>query len=134
MREYYSFSSTKYLTDPEVLEVVGSRGRRVMELASLGAPISPGFIMTNDTLNQIAADEAGVFDMLKDPLSDMESIFKKDFNDSATPLLIKVVESPMLNLVNTFSTIHNIGLSLSTVEGFADYVGEHFGYGWVVDL
>jgi pyruvate,orthophosphate dikinase len=128
MQEYYSFSSTEFLTDPDVLEVVGSRGRRVMELASLGAPISPGFIMTNETLNQIAADEAGIFEMLKNPLSHMEATFKKDFNDSATPLLIKVVESPMLNLVNTFSTIHNIGLSEFTVEGFGDYVGEHFAY------
>jgi pyruvate, orthophosphate dikinase len=66
--------------------------------------------------------------MLKEPLADMEGIFKKDFNGSATPLLIKVVESPMLNLVNTFSTIHNIGLSESTVKGFADHVGEHFAY------
>ncbi len=128
MQEYYSFSSTEYLSDPEILEVVGSRGRRVMELASLGAPISPGFIVTNDTLNQIAADEAGVFEMLKDPLSDMETIFEKEFNSSENPLLIKVVESPMLNMVNTFSTIHNIGLSTHTVDGFAAYVGEKFAY------
>ncbi|MFW5683844.1 MAG: putative PEP-binding protein [Spirochaetota bacterium] len=128
MQEYYSFSSTEYLSDPDVLEIVGSRGRRVMELASLGAPISPGFIVTNDTLNQVAADEAGVFEMLKDPLSDMEAIFKKEFNSSENPLLIKVVESPMLNMVNTFSTIHNIGLSTYTVEGFASYVGEQFAY------
>ncbi len=128
MQEYYSFSSTEYLSDPEILEVVGSRGRRIMELASLGAPISPGFIVTNDTLNQIAADEAGVFDMLKDPLSDMETIFLKEFNSSSNPLLIKVVESPMLNMVNTFSTIHNIGLSTQTVDGFAAYVGEQFAY------
>ncbi len=128
MQEYYSFSSTEYLSDPEILDIVGSRGRRVMELASLGAPISPGFIATNDTLNQIAGDEAGVFDMLKDPLSDMESIFEKEFNSTDNPLLIKVVESPMLNMVNTFSTIHNIGLSTHTVEGFASFVGEQFAY------
>ncbi|MFP4113536.1 MAG: putative PEP-binding protein [Spirochaetota bacterium] len=128
MQEYYSFSSNEYLSDSEILEVVGSRGRRVMELASLGAPISPGFILTNDTLNLIASDEPGVFEMLKDPLSDMEAIFKKEFNSSANPLLIKVVESPMLNMVNTFSTIHNIGLSVHTVEGFAAYVGEKFAY------
>jgi len=128
MQEYYSFSSTEYLSDPEILEVVGSRGRRVMELASLGAPISPGFIVTNDTLNHVAEGAAGVFEMLKDPLSDMEAIFQKEFNSSGNPLLIKVVESPMLNMVNTFSTIHNIGLSVHTVEGFAEYVGEQFAY------
>ncbi|TVQ27764.1 MAG: pyruvate, phosphate dikinase [Spirochaetaceae bacterium] len=128
MQEYYSFSSTEYLTDPEALEAVGSRGRRVMELASLGAPISPGFLMLNETLNRIAADEKGVFDMLQDPIADMEQTYGKQFDDPDNPLLIKVVESPMLNMVNTFSTIHNIGLSEQTVEGFAAYVGQQFAY------
>ena len=128
MQQYYSFSSKEYLTDAEELEVIGTRGRRVMELASLGAPIAPGFLITNETLSKIAADEVDVFDQLKAPIIDMERIAKKSFDDPGKPMLIKVVESPMLNMVNTFSTIHNIGLSTTTVAGFADWVGEQFGY------
>ncbi|MBU8914269.1 MAG: pyruvate, phosphate dikinase [Spirochaetales bacterium] len=128
MQQNYSFSSTEYLTDGDELEIIGTRGRRVMELASLGAPISPGFLIANDTLNKIADDEDGVFEASKEPIAGMERIFKKTFAGADKPLLIKVVESPMLNMVNTFSTIHNIGLSTETVGGFADYVGEQFGY------
>jgi len=128
MQEFYSFSSTEYLTDPDVLEVVGSRGRRVMELASLGAPISPGYILTNESLVKIAADEESVFDELEDAFADMEQSYGKGFDDPEKPLLIKVVESPMLNMVTTFSTIHNIGLTTETVEGFASFVGEDFAY------
>ena len=128
MQEYYPFSSTEFLTDPDVLELIGSRGQRVMELASLGAPISPGFILPNDTVNKVAEDQIGVWDLLKDPINKMERIFGKNFNDPEKPLLVKVVESPMLNMVNTFSTIHNIGLCDTTVEGFASYVGEDFAY------
>ncbi|MFP4377944.1 MAG: putative PEP-binding protein [Spirochaetales bacterium] len=128
MQQFYSFSSTEYLTDPEVLEAVGSRGRRVMELASLGAPISPGFILTNDSLTKIAADKEGVFDELEDAFADMEQSYGKGFDDPERPLLVKVVESPMLNMVTTFSTIHNIGLTTETVEGFASFVGEDFAY------
>jgi pyruvate, orthophosphate dikinase len=128
MQQYYSFSSTEYLTDADELEIVGTRGRRVMELASLGAPISPGFLITNETLNKIAEDDVETFGGLKEPIAGMEKIFQKTFADAGKPLLIKVVESPMLNMVNTFSTIHNIGLSTETVGGFADYVGEQFGY------
>ncbi len=128
MQQNYSFSSTEYLTDADELEVIGTRGRRVMELASLGAPISPGFLITNETLNKIADDEDGVFEASKEPIAGMERIFKKTFAGADKPLLIKVVESPMLNMVNTFSTIHNIGLSTETIGGFADYVGEQFGY------
>lgn len=128
MQQNYSFSSTEYLTDADELEIIGTRGRRVMELASLGAPISPGFLIANETLNKIADDEDGVFEAAKEPIAGMERIFKKTFSGADKPLLIKVVESPMLNMVNTFSTIHNIGLSTETVGGFADYVGEQFGY------
>ena len=128
MQQNYSFSSTEYLTDADELEIIGTRGRRVMELASLGAPISPGFLIANETLNKIADDEDGVFEASKEPIAGMERIFKKTFSGADKPLLIKVVESPMLNMVNTFSTIHNIGLSTETVGGFADYVGEQFGY------
>ena len=128
MQDYYSFSSTEYLSDPDDLEVVGSRGHRVMELASLGAPISPGFIITSETLSKIADGDAGAFDSLKTPLADVEKIFKKDLDDAAKPLLVKAVESPMLNMVNTFPTIHNIGLSEQSVDGYSQFVGEQFGY------
>ena len=128
MKEFYSFSSHEYLTESDELELVGSRGKRVMELASLGAPISPGFLLTNNTLERIAADEKGVFEGLEEAFEDMAKTYGKGFDDPENPLLIKVVESPMLNMVTTFSTIHNIGLTEATVEGFAGYVGEAFAY------
>jgi len=128
MKQYYSFSATEYLELPEVLEHIGSRGRRVMELASLGAPISPGFIVMNDTLSKIADGTVNVAEAFKEPIAKMEAVFGKKFNDKDNPLLIKVVESPMLNMVNIFSTIHNIGLCETTADGFAQYVGEGFAY------
>ena len=35
MNKYYSFSSTEFLDSAEDLDAIGSRGKRVMELASL---------------------------------------------------------------------------------------------------
>jgi pyruvate, orthophosphate dikinase len=128
MSQYYSFSSAEFTRDPDILEAIGSRGRRVMELASLGAPISPGFVVTNETVNTIAAESADLKKMFGTPIHAMEKVFGKTFNDPENPLLIKVVESPMLNMVNTFSTIHNIGLCEKTVDGFARYVGDDFAY------
>jgi len=128
MKQYYSFSATEYIEQPEILEHIGSRGRRVMELASLGAPISPGFIVMNDTLGEIAEGNVHVAEAFREPIAKMESVFGKKFNDPENPLLIKVVESPMLNMVNIFSTIHNIGLCETTADGFGRYVGEEFAY------
>ncbi|TVR30684.1 MAG: pyruvate, phosphate dikinase [Spirochaetaceae bacterium] len=128
MKKIYSFNSKEYLSDKQALDTIGSRGVRVMELASLGAPISPGFIISNDLLDQVTEDAALAFELYKDPIAKMEQVFGKGFNDKSNPLLVKVVESPMLNMVNTLSTIHNIGLGDHTVDGFAAYVGEDFAY------
>ncbi|MFP4431913.1 MAG: putative PEP-binding protein [Spirochaetaceae bacterium] len=128
MEKIYSFNSSEYLSDQVALDTIGSRGVRVMELASLGAPIAPGFIITNALLKEIAVDPAIAYDFYADPIAKMEKVMGKQFNDAKTPLLIKVVESPMLNMVTTFSTIHNIGLGDHTVEGFGEKVGQAFAY------
>ena len=128
MKKYYSFSSTEFLADAQDLDAIGSRGKRVMELASLGAPVSPGFVLTNDTVNELSQGSSEAETFFTEPMTKLEKIMGKVFNDRDNPMLIKVVESPTLNMVNTFSTIHNIGLSDNTVDGFAKFVGADFAY------
>ncbi len=128
MKKYHAFSVSEYFENPSGLEELGSRGKRVMQLASLGLPIAPGFVLTNESIKEISDDPEKEKPFLTEPLSKMESIMGKRFDDPDNPLLVKIVESPMLNMVNTFSTIHNIGLTLKTVDGFAKYVGEDFAY------
>ncbi|TVR61081.1 MAG: pyruvate, phosphate dikinase [Spirochaetaceae bacterium] len=128
MEQYYSFNSSEFTEDPEVLELVGSRGKRVMELASLGAPISPGFLLPNETVRKIAEEEIDPWELLQAPIETTGKIYGRKFNDKNNPLLLKVVESPILNMVTTFSTIHNIGLCESTVDGFAAKTNESFAY------
>ena len=124
----YTFTGSKYVSDPELIEVLGTRGKRMFELVSIDAPIAPGFIFANDFLDKIIADPTFAEETYSSSLSEMETIMGKKFNDPDNPLIVKVVESPTLNLVNTLSTIHNIGLGDSTVEGFAKYVGSDFAY------
>ncbi|MFO8065174.1 MAG: putative PEP-binding protein [Spirochaetota bacterium] len=128
MGRIYSFNSSEFISDPEILETIGSRGARVMELASLGAPIAPGFILSNELLGEIVEDPSIAFDLYKKPIARMEQTLEKGFNDKDNPLLVKVAESPTLNMVRTLSSIHNIGLGDHTVDGFASFVGEGFAY------
>ncbi len=127
MKKYHSFSSTEFIDDPKTQETIGNRGMRVMELASLGAPILPGFIISNETIGEIAGKVGEVKKFIIEPMTKIERLLKKKFNDERNPLLIKVVESPMLNMIQAFS-IHNIGLCDKTVGGFATFVGEEFAY------
>jgi pyruvate,orthophosphate dikinase len=125
--KYYPFSSTEYLDTPEALQEIGIRGKGVMELGSLKAPILPGFVISNATIGEILADEQQAKEFLLEPVGKIERKTKKSYNDAKNPLLIKVVESPQLNMIKAFS-LHNVGLCDKTIGGFAAFVGEEFAY------
>ncbi|KPJ86248.1 MAG: hypothetical protein AMS17_13305 [Spirochaetes bacterium DG_61] len=127
MKKYHSFSSTEHIEDKDTLELIGIRGKRVMELATLGAPILPGFMLPNETVNDLITKPADAKKFLIEPLAKMERLLGKRFNDEKNPMLVKVVESPQLNMITAFS-IHNIGLCEKTVGGFATFVGDEFAY------
>ncbi len=127
MKKFYSFSSTEYLDSKETGEIVGIRGKRIMDLASLGAPILPGFMLPNETVNDLIASSSDAKKFLIEPIAKVERILGKRYNDEKNPLLIKIVESPQLNMIHAFS-IHNIGLCDKTIGGFINFVGEDFGY------
>ena len=127
------------------LQELGLRGRRIIELASLNASIhiAPGFIIDNELLKDIVESQKSpknnttttnntitidVEDLLDRALSGVEKIMEKRFGEGDSPLLLKVAESPMLNLVDTTATAHNIGLNDSTVEGFGVHVGKQFAW------
>jgi pyruvate,orthophosphate dikinase len=127
MKKYYSFSSTEYIEDKETLEIVGIRGKRAMELATLGAPILPGFMIPNETVSELVSSKESAKKFIITPVEKIERLLKKSFNDEKNPMLVKVVESPQLNMIQAFS-IHNIGLCDKTVGGFSTFVGEDFAY------
>jgi len=127
MKKYYFFSSTEHIKDPKVQEIIGIRGARVMELAMLGAPILPGFMIPNETVSALFSEPADAKKFLIEPISKIERLLRKRYNDAKNPMLIKVVESPQLNMIKAFS-IHNIGLCDKTIGGFSTFVGEEFAY------
>ena len=127
MEDYYFFSNKEYNNKADAVEIIGIRGKRIVELATLNIPTSPGFIFPNATVKDLPRDAEGVWPILKEPIKKMGDAFGKIFDDPKNPLLVKVLESPMLNVVNTQS-IHNVGLCDATVEGFAAFVGEAFAY------
>ena len=127
MKKYHPFSSTEHIDDKEALELIGIRGKQVMELATIGAPILPGFMLPNETVNELIPKPSEAKKFLIEPLAKMERVLGKRYNDEKNPMLLKVVESPQLNMINAFS-VHNIGLCDKTAGGFATFVGEDFAY------
>ena len=127
MKEIFSFSSSEFTKDEDIIQHFGMRGRNLMDLASLGIPILPGFILTEAFLAEDEEDPEAHDSIYQNAFNKMGGILEKMW-DKDNPLLIKLVVSPMLNMVHTFSSIHNVGLCDTTIDGFAGFVGEDFAY------
>jgi pyruvate,orthophosphate dikinase len=128
MNNIYSFSSEEYTTDSEMIETMGIRGKRIMELAKLGVPTLPGFILNCEFLETEEDSPREHSSNFKAAITKIGNILDKKYGDPQNPLLIKMVVSPMLNMVYTVFSVHNIGLCDTTIDGFSAFVGESFAY------
>ena len=104
---------------------IGIRGRRAVDLASMGLPIAPGFIIDSDLTKKLP--QANLKEVLKTHIKNLEKDTKKKFGDKDKPLMLKVVISSDLN-VPFFPSIHNIGMNDETVKGFSSHTNELFAY------
>ncbi len=112
--------------DEKVRDKLGIRGRRAVDLAAMGLPIAPGFIIDSELTQKLP--QVNVKQVLKSFIERLEKETKKKFGDPEKPMLLKVVLSSDLNVPN-FPSIHNIGLNDKTVEGFGKFAGRDFAYG-----
>ena len=111
MNEIYSFSSDGCVVDSEMIETMGIRGKRVVELVNLGVPTLPGFVLNNDFLGTTEGTMSkGYLGSFKKAINQVGKIRSKKYADPQNPLLLKMVVSPMLNVVDTVFSIHIIGL------------------------
>ncbi|MBN2042040.1 MAG: pyruvate, phosphate dikinase [Spirochaetes bacterium] len=112
--------------DDKFYKKAGIRGKRALELAAMGLPIAPGFIIDSELTNQLP--RTNVKQLIKTAVTQIEKDIDKEFGNPKKPLLLKVVLSSDLN-VPFFPSIHNVGLNSKTVAGFANFTGKEFAYG-----
>ncbi len=126
MENIVYFSKDLKELDEKVKKRLGIRGRRAVELAMMGLPIAPGFIIDSELTRKLP--QVNLKEFLKTHIEHLEKETKKGFGDAKKPLLLKVVLSSDFN-VPYFPSIHNIGLNDKTVTGFGQFTGLDFAYG-----
>jgi pyruvate,orthophosphate dikinase len=120
------FNKELKLDNEKVLSRLGIRGRRAVELASMGLPIVPGFIIDSELTLKLP--QVNIKDQILNYISQVEKETKKKFGDNKKPLFFKIVLSSDLN-IPFFPSIHNIGMNGETVEAFGKFTGPDFAYG-----
>ncbi len=135
MKHLIPFGTDRKVVDDSVLELVGSRGKRAVSLADLNVPICPGVVLPSEALSLFPENTTAAWSVMKDPLATVERTMNKRFGDPKTPLLLKVVESPMLNVRSSLPSVHHVGLCSSTIDSLAATMGETFAwqeYGYLI--
>jgi pyruvate,orthophosphate dikinase len=112
-------------TKSQISERIGIRGRLAMELADLRLPILPGFVIDAEVAARLG--EYKVMEALAPWLSRLAKRTGKTFGDPANPMLVKIVVSPNL-VIAAYPTLHNYGLTETTLSGFIKGVGENFAW------
>ncbi len=121
------FNKSLTPVDEEKREKLGIRGRRAIDLARIGLPIVPGFIIDSELTQKLP--NVNIKQIIKSNVSLIEREMKKEFGNPENPLLLKIVLSSDLN-VPFFPSFHNIGLTDETVDGFSKQTDdEEFAHG-----
>lgn len=126
MADLIYFSQTEFTDSDGLQERFGLRGRNIMQLAQLKAPIAPGFLIDSDSIQ--AGLKAGLkIDDLKKIIEKMEKETGKTYSRPENPLLFKAVISPSIQ-IGTVRSVHTIGINDEVAEGLAKYCGEDFAF------
>ncbi len=105
---------------------VGVRGKQILELAELGLPIPPGFILSKEVASTFKDNDLQV--EIQKQLKIVNTKMGKSYGDIKVPLLLKLVISPPLQ-ISSYPSIHNVGLTQKTLMGFATNTSNIFAIG-----
>ena len=111
----------------EMRNLLGGKGANLSEMAILGIPVPPGFVVsteaciqfykTSETLSPSLQEE--IFSALKN----LEDSTGKTFGHGEHPLLVSVRSGARVSMPGMMDTILNLGLNLETVEALAKKTG-----------
>lgn len=111
--------------------ILGGKGCELAEMTRLGMPVPPGFVITTEECRRY--QKVGkLSDKLKKDIFKaigvLERKLKRDFGDSAKPLLVSVRSGAPVSMPGMMDTILNLGLNDRTVAGLARMTNERTAY------
>ncbi len=126
-------SSTQYVYPfgenggtPSTLDryLLGGKGKGLAEMASLGLPIPPGFIISTEACNAYRQNHRHFPEELElavqKAIEEMERISGLQFGSESRPLLVSVRSGAPASMPGMMDTILNLGLNERSVVGFAE--------------
>lgn len=109
--------------DAGMRELLGGKGANLCEMAKMGLPVPPGYIITTEAcLDYYAGDgqlPVGLWEEIRDNMSWLESSAGREFGSAANPLLVSVRSGARASMPGMMDTILNLGINTEIGKGLA---------------
>lgn len=107
--------------------LLGGKGKGLAEMATLGLPIPPGFIISTEACNAYRANNkkfpTGLEEEIQRALAILEKEMHAQFGSETNPLLVSVRSGARVSMPGMMDTLLDLGLNDHTVVGFAEMMG-----------
>ncbi|MGH3330659.1 MAG: pyruvate, phosphate dikinase [Nocardioidaceae bacterium] len=118
---------TKYVYDfsegsKEQKDLLGGKGANLAEMANLGLPVPPGFIISTEACRaylEAGREPAALAKELTEHLTSLEQAVGKNLGQPDDPLLVSVRSGAKFSMPGMMDTVLNIGLNDESVHGLA---------------
>lgn len=130
----YQFGGSDTEGGTELRQLLGGKGANLAEMAKIGIPVPPGFIVTTEACKQFYS--IGEEQLMKkiDPLVDhfihqLEKKTGKTYGYGEFPLLLSVRSGAPVSMPGMMDTVLNLGLNDDTLKSLINQTGNRrFGF------
>jgi len=110
-----------------MIDMLGGKGAHLCEMANMGLPVPPGFVISTETCNAFydAGEQfpATLWDQVMEALRVVEKEMGKRFGDPQNPLLVSARSGGKVSMPGMMDTVLNLGLNEETVRGLVNVTG-----------
>jgi len=119
--------------DASMKALLGGKGANLAEMARLGMPVPPGFVITTQGCLDYFRDGRRLGEPLRrevlEALARLETTMGRKIGDHREPLLVSVRSGAAVSMPGMMDTILNLGLNQLTAQGLAESTGDaRFAY------
>jgi pyruvate, orthophosphate dikinase len=111
----------------DMRDLLGGKGANLAEMARMGLPVPPGFIITTQSCLAFQKNNnkmpSGLMDEVRESMRDLEKKTGQVFADEKDPLLVSVRSGAVVSMPGMMDTVLNLGLNDKTVKGLIDSSG-----------
>jgi len=108
--------------DKDQRDLLGGKGANLAEMANLGLPVPPGFVISTEACRAYLSagkEPDGLVDEMSEHLDSLERAMGKQLGQPDDPLLVSVRSGAKFSMPGMMETVLNVGLNDESVAGLA---------------